>query len=271
MILASFAGAIVMAALELPLAWKWQLGMRRVGLALGLIVVAAGALGLAAGEALGLSTGIRALVGGALTFVGSFGVLAYRFYRDPDRAPPAGDHVVVSPADGEIVYVRRSSDGRLPVACKRGHDVALEELTRTKVHDGESIVVGIGMSFLDVHVNRAPIAGRVQLRRHFPGQFGSLRHAEMVFENERATTLIAGREFEVAVVQIASRLVRQIAAYVREGDDVLLGQRIGVIRLGSQVDLVLPSRPGLRLCVQAGDHVQAGTTVVATIGVEETG
>jgi phosphatidylserine decarboxylase len=271
MILASFAGAIVVAALDLPLAWKWQLGMRRVCVALGVIVVVAGAVGVAAGAAFGLSTGIRALIGAALTFLGAFGLLAYRFYRDPDRVPPAGSHLVVSPADGEIVYVKRSCDGRLPVASKRGHQVALEELTRTRVHDGESIVVGIGMSFLDVHVNRAPIAGRVRLRRHFPGQFGSLRHPEMVFENERATTLIAGREFEVAVVQIASRLVRQIAAYVREGDDVQLGQRIGVIRLGSQVDLVLPSRPGLRLCVHPGDHVQAGTTVVATVGTEEAG
>lgn len=174
--------------------------------------------------------------------------------------------MVVSPADGEVVYVKRSHEQRLPVACKRGNTVALEELTRTKVHDGESIVVGIGMSFLDVHVNRAPIAGRIKLRRHFPGRFGSLGQPEMVFENERATTLIAGSRLEVAVVQIASRLVRQIAGYVGEGDEVELGQRIGVIRLGSQVDLVLPSRPDLRVLVKQGDRVHAGTSVIATIG-----
>ena len=70
------------------------------------------------------------------------------------------------------------------------------------------------MSFLDVHVNRAPIAGRVRLRKHFPGRFGSLGKPEMVFENERATTVIERGGMEIAMVQIASRLVRQIAAFV---------------------------------------------------------
>jgi phosphatidylserine decarboxylase len=213
---------------------------------------------------LGLSWLVRALLGAALTWIAAFAILAYRFYRDPDRVPPQGENLIVSPADGEIVYIRQSQGGRLPVSTKHGRDVALQELTKTKVHDGESIVVGIGMSFLDVHVNRAPVAGRVTLRRHFRGRFGSLRIPEMVFENERATTLIAGRDIDVAVVQIASRLVRQIAGYVGEGQDVKLGDRIGVIRLGSQVDVVLPQRADLRLLVREGDHVQAGTSVIAT-------
>jgi phosphatidylserine decarboxylase len=263
---ASFAGAAVAAVITLPLAWKWQLGLRKVGVGLLGIVVVAGALGLAAGAGLSASTLVRGLLGAALAWLGAFGILAYRFYRDPERTPPPGDDVVVSPADGEIVYIRHSHDGRLPVSTKHGDDIALEELTRTEVHHGESIVVGIGMSFLDVHVNRAPIAGRVLLRRHFPGRFGSLRIPEAVFENERATTLIAGRELEVAIVQIASRLVRQIAGFVGEGDVVETGQRIGVIRLGSQVDLVLPHRPDLNLLVREGDHVHAGTSVIATLG-----
>jgi len=104
------------------------------------------------------------------------------------------------------------------------------------------------------------------LSRHFPGRFGSLRRPEMVFENERTTTLIAGDTLEVAVVQIASRLVRQIVSYVREGEDVSLGQRIGIIRLGSQVDVVLPDRRDLSVLVGEGDRVTAGTSVIATIG-----
>ena len=88
----------------------------------------------------------------------------------------------------------------------------------------------------------------------------------MVFENERTTTLIAGDTLEVAVVQIASRLVRQIVSYVREGEDVSLGQRIGIIRLGSQVDVVLPDRRDLSVLVGEGDRVTAGTSVIATIG-----
>jgi phosphatidylserine decarboxylase len=114
-----------------------------------------------------------------------------------------------------------------------------------------------------VHVNRAPIEGRVTLRRHFPGLFGSLKLPEMTFRNERATTVIERGELQIAVVQIASRLVRQIVGYVREGEDVALAQRIGVIRLGSQVDLVLPARADLRVAVEPGQRVRAGETVVA--------
>jgi phosphatidylserine decarboxylase len=261
-----FAGAALAALLMLPLAWKWQLGMRRSAVGLGVIAVTSGAVGLAVAGGTGLPGAARALLGAALAVLGAFGVLAYRFYRDPERTSPDGDGLVVSPADGEIVYVKRSRDGRLPVASKHGANVALEELTHTVVHERDAVVVGIAMSFLDVHVNRAPIAGRVLLRRHFPGRFGSLRRPEMVFQNERTTTLIAGARLEVAVVQIASRLVRQIASYVSEGDDVKLGQRIGIIRLGSQVDVVLPQRRDLCVLVRTGDRVSAGTSVIATIG-----
>jgi phosphatidylserine decarboxylase len=121
------------------------------------------------------------------------------------------------------------------------------------------------MSFLDVHINRAPIAGHIRLRRHFPGRFGSLGRADMVFENERATTVIERPDYEIAVVQIASRLVRQIAAYVDVGENVALGQRIGVIRLGSQVDVVLPARAGLHVNVKPGQRVRAGESILATL------
>jgi phosphatidylserine decarboxylase len=263
--LAGFAGGIAAAVPIVALAWKWQLGVRRVAAGLVVIVALGGTIVLAAGASLGLAGGARGLLGALITVAVSTAILSYRFYRDPERIPPSGDDLVLSPADGEVVYVKRSHEGRLPVASKHGAQVALEELTGTRGHDGEALVVGIGMSFLDVHVNRAPIAGRVRLRRHFPGRFGSLRRPEMVFANERATTIIAGPLLEVAVVQIASRLVRQIAGYVREGDQVAHGQRIGVIRLGSQVDVVLPSRADLRLLVGPGDRVQAGTSVLAAL------
>ena len=87
----------------------------------------------------------------------------------------------------------------------------------------------------------------------------------MVFENERATTVIEGPGLEVAVVQIASRLVRQIAGYVGVGDKVAQGQRIGVIRLGSQVDVVLPSRSDLQVTVRPGQRVRAGESVLALV------
>jgi phosphatidylserine decarboxylase len=263
---AGFIGALVAALVALPLVWKWQLGMRRSAAALGGLGIIAGLLALGLGGVLGMSAFTRAVLGAALTLASAFSVLAHRFYRDPERTPPLGDHLVVSPADGTIVYVKRSRGGRVPVANKRGNEVALQELTHADVHAGDAVVIGIAMSFLDVHVNRAPIAGRVLLRRRFPGRFGSLGRPEMVFQNERTTTLILGSRLEVAVVQIASRLVRQIASYVGEGEEVMVGQRIGVIRLGSQVDVVLPTRRDLCVLVSEGDRVIAGTSVIATVG-----
>jgi len=264
---AGWAGGLVAAVAMLPLVWKWQLGLRRCTVGLGAIAAFGGAAVLAIGEPAGLPAWARGLLGAALTAVGAVAILAYRFYRDPERTPPEGEGLVVSPADGEIVYVKRSRDGQLPVASKHGERVALEELTHTALHEGDAVVVGIAMSFLDVHVNRAPIAGRVISSRHFPGRFGSLRRPDMVFQNERTTTLIAGGKLDVAVVQIASRLVRQIGSYVSDGDEVRLGQRIGIIRLGSQVDVVIPQRRDLCVLVGEGDRVSAGTSVLATVGV----
>jgi len=261
MLIAMLAGGAIALALALPLAWKWELGMRRVGIAVALIAVAVAAATTPAG----LSSAGRAAAVAVLTVAVAFAVLAWRFYRDPERRPPARADVIVSPADGEVVYVRESRNGVLPVASKHGRDYDLIELTKTPLDTGEAVIVGIAMSFLDVHVNRAPIAGSVKLRRHFPGRFGSLGKPGMVFENERATTVIESTGLEVAVVQIASRLVRQIAAFVKAGEQVALGQRIGVIRLGSQVDVVMPRRAGLEVRVRAGQRIRAGETVLATL------
>ncbi len=94
-----------------------------------------------------------------LTVIARFALLAFRFYRDPERQAPDGADVVVSPADGEVIYVRRSTSGALPVSTKGGRQYALEELTRTPLPSMNAIVVGISLSLLDVHVNRAPIGG----------------------------------------------------------------------------------------------------------------
>ena len=85
----------------------------------------------------------------------------------------------------------------------------------------------------------------------------------MVFENERATTVFEREELQVAVVQIASRLVRQIVSFVTEGQSMVLGQRFGVIRFGSQVDMVVPSLDSLELLVKPGDTVKAGLSIIA--------
>jgi phosphatidylserine decarboxylase len=247
----------------LPLAWKWELGVARTA---AFIATAGAASGLAVvllGGAVELGGAVAALLVWGLTMALAVGVLAYRFYRDPERTTPTGEGVIVSPADGEVLYVREVHGGMLPVASKRGREYPLEELTRTPLRHRDATIVGIGMSFLDVHVNRAPIGGRIALQRHFAGTFGSLKKPEMVFQNERMTTVIERDGLQLAVVQIASRLVRQIVSLVKEGQDVVLGERIGVIRFGSQVDLVLPARPELRVVVHPGMHLRAGESLVA--------
>ena len=266
MLVPSLAGCLLALCITVPLAWKWELGVRRVAVAtVGLSVIAALVVALLDPSAL-----VRAVLVCALTLGAAFAILAYRFYRDPERAAPdIQSDVVLSPADGEVIYVRRSEGGLLPCSTKKGRDYELVELTKTPLRADDAYVIGIAMSFLDVHVNRAPIAGKVRLRKHFPGRFGSLGRPEMVYENERATTIIEREDIEIAVVQIASRLVRQIAAYVDVGENVALGQRIGVIRLGSQVDVVLPVRPGVRVEVRAGQRVWAGQSILAQLDVEQ--
>ncbi len=249
----------------LPIAWKAQLGMLRVGLTVVLLaLLAAGVVGVA-GRPLAMTTGEKAGLVWLLAIVMAVGLLAYRFYRDPERRPPDRNDVIVSPADGMVIYVRHSENGILPFSTKNGHDYRLSELTKTPLRTQDAVVVGISMSFLDVHVNRTPCSGRVAFRGHFPGLFGSLRHPGMIFENERATTIIENDGYQVAVVQIASRLVRQIAVFVREGQEVALGERMGVIRLGSQVDVVLQERKNLRIAVNPGDRVRAGESIIAVL------
>jgi len=265
----TLAGGLLALAITVPLAWKWELGVRRVALAtVGLALLAALVVAVLTGS--DTAAVLRTALVAAIALAAAFAILAYRFYRDPDRSTPAvaGD-VVISPADGEVIYVRRSEGGLIPSSTKKGRDYELVELTKTPLRDKDAIVIGIAMSFLDVHVNRAPIAGKVRLRKHYPGRFGSLGKPEMVYENERATTIIERDDLEIAIVQIASRLVRQIAAYVKVGEDVELGQRIGVIRLGSQVDVVLPARPDVHVNVQVGQHVRAGESVLALLEAPE--
>jgi phosphatidylserine decarboxylase len=257
-------GAMLAVVTAAALAWKWGLGVGRTALVVGACAVAA-ALALAlldrpGGAAAGVLVWAVALgIGGALVL--------RRFYRDPERTPPALPGLIVSPADGEVVYVRRSSGGVLPAASKSSRAYTLQELTRTPLHDRDAVVVGIGLSFLDVHVNRSPLGGQVVRRRHHSGRFASLRRPEAVFENERATLVIERDGLQIAVVLIASRLVRRIVTFVREGERVRIGQRIGAIRFGSQVDLVLPAEDGLAVVVRPGDRLTAGETIVATAGI----
>jgi phosphatidylserine decarboxylase len=163
------------------------------------------------------------------------------FFRNPDRTPPSGEGVVVSPADGRIVYAGESPPGRYAlVAGKR---------------------VSVFMSPFDVHVNRAPVTGRVSSVRYHKGAFhvASVDKASLMNEQNGVAIVTPGGR-AVTYVQIAGMLARRIVCDLKEGDAVLQGQRVGMIRFGSRVDLYLPAE--LRLSVVPGDRVRAGESVI---------
>lgn len=190
--------------------------------------------------------------------------LIFRFYRDPERKIPSDKNCIVSPADGRIIYIREIKKGTIPNAIKGRSNIKLSELAKTDILDGENYLIGIMMTLLDVHVNRAPISGKIVLNKHFHGKFLSLKNRSSVTENERNTIVFNAGSMLVGIVQIASKQVRKIVSYIAEGDDVQLGQRVGAILLGSQVDVILPRR-GLSILVKEGQQVYAGETILAKI------
>ncbi len=261
-------GAGLALATGLPLAWKWQLGvLRACGYLLAVAMLAAVALtGVGHWLAFDALTGTLAMWGA--TVLAALAGLLIAFFRDPGRPAPTRADVIVSPADGRVVYLRPVQPGQLPLATKRGRTDALRELAGTSLGEGHAMAIGISMNLSDVHVNRAPASGRVRLVEHTPGTFGSLRNPQMLLTNERVTTVIEHGDLDIAIVQIASRLVRRIVTFVSEGDLLGPGQRIGAIRFGSQVDLIITASPHVRMTVQPGDRVVAGQTIMALISAE---
>jgi len=184
-------------------------------------------------------------------------------WRDPERIPIEKDEVVLSPADGEVLHIRTVDEGSMPLVTKGGRDYLLRELMGTSLSASAAQVIGVEMNFLNVHVNRCPVAGQVKLLRRIEGKFLSLRQDKAPFVNERLTTIIENSSLTVAVVQVASRLVRCIQSYLSMGETVCVGQRLGIIRFGSLVVVVLPRREDVRVEVKPGDRVTAGISVLA--------
>ena len=163
------------------------------------------------------------------------------FFRDPRRVSPAGEGLFLSPADGRVVEVGHVHEPRF-----------LEE---------ESLKISIFMSLLDVHVNRAPVAGQLELVEHVSGQHRQAFRAEASEINEHNLLGLRSQYGWVLVKQVAGILARRIVCWVDSGQRLQAGQRIGVIKFGSRVDLYLPL--GSEAAVQVGDRTRAGMTVVA--------
>jgi len=247
-------------ALSLPLAAKWQIDLGKAMLG-ATIAGAAASLAAARVPPDHVAAVFLTQAGVALGLLAAMAL--YLFHRDPERVPPQDEAVVVSPADGRVLYVKALPGGELPVSYKQGFPFRLEELAASGLLEGGAYLIGVGMNLLDVHVNRAPIKGEVVLARLVPGAALSLKRPEAAVTNTRLTTVIAGPRLSAAVIQITSRLVRHIRPYIKNGDSVETGQRIGMIRFGSQVDLLLPRRPGLKVVCRPQQRVRAGESIIA--------
>src|SRR3954453_13987633 len=176
------------------------------------------------------------------------------FFRDPVRTTPRGDKLIVAPADGLITMIAKVP----PPPELRGSE---------GLADGEYTRVSIFMSVFDVHINRAPIAGRVKRIAYVPGTFVNPDPDKASEDNERQHLLIESASgLRIGFTQIAGLVARRIMAFVKEGDQVEAGQRVGLIRFGSRVDVYLPAEAAPRVAL--GQRSIAGETVLGIVGLD---
>ena len=177
------------------------------------------------------------------------------FFRDPIRTTPKGEGLIVAPADGMVTMIADVPPPR--------------ELTGEGGLDGERYTrVSIFMSVFDVHINRTPIAGEVKRVVYISGKFLNADLDKASEDNERQHILVEGGDgTRIGFTQIAGLVARRIVPWVKPGDFVAAGQRVGLIRFGSRVDVFLPA--GTAPQVLLGQRTVAGETIVGRIGVDE--
>ncbi|HEV2489886.1 MAG TPA: phosphatidylserine decarboxylase family protein [Candidatus Acidoferrales bacterium] len=166
------------------------------------------------------------------------GLFVIYFFRDPERRIPSDPEAVLSPADGRVVEIVDERSGDSP--GKR---------------------VSIFLSIFDVHVNRAPVAGKISRLEYKPGRFMAAWKGKASAENEQNLIAIQTPRGEMTFKQIAGWVARRILFWKRLGDDVLAGERVGMIRFGSRVDVWLPA--SAEILVRRGQRVAGGATVLA--------
>ena len=169
------------------------------------------------------------------------------FFRDPERVTPVDDRLVISPADGIV-----SSVG--PAVPPRELGLGTDQMLR----------ISVFMNVFSCHVNRAPVRGRVTRVEHRPGKFLNAELDKASSENERNGIVIDSPQGKVAAVQIAGLVARRILCWVEPNEDVSVGDRVGLIRFGSRVDVYLPDGAVARVAI--GQTAVAGETVIADYG-----
>lgn len=164
------------------------------------------------------------------------------FFRDPQRAIPAGPGLVVSPADGKIT-----------------------EVAPIRTQDGDRIRLSIFLSVFDVHVNRAPISGVVRRVEYRKGEYLNALDPASADRNEQSVVTVEGEGCIITFKLIAGLLARRIVLFAKEGMTLERGERIGLIKFGSRCDLLLPGDAHVR--VERGQHVKGGETILADVEV----
>ncbi len=170
-----------------------------------------------------------------------FTLFAMNFFRDPQRISPEEEGIILSPADGKVVEIGEEID----------------PFTEEK-----RIRISIFMNIFNVHVNRSPVSGRVKEIRYIKGKFFNASLDKASSDNERNLILLEDREGRTfTVVQIAGLIARRIVCWVKKGDNLIIGERLGLIKFGSRVDLYLPS--GYEIITRVGERVLAGIDILA--------
>ena len=161
------------------------------------------------------------------------------FFRDPERSIPEDPNAIVSPGDGKIVEIISEKDPLLDEAYTR---------------------VSIFLNVFNVHVNRVPIAGKIQATRYNPGKFLNAASHKASLDNEQSAILLNNGHVTILVKQIAGLIARRIVCWAEEGDEYQRGQRFGLIRFGSRVDIFLPEGTDIKVAI--GDIVNGGSSII---------
>ena len=230
------AAGLALAYLVCFTRWGWRFAPE------GLPFMAVALVVLAVFVAL-LATRPSALLLGGTAVWGMFALWVCSFFRDPRPSGPRGDNYVISPA--------------------QGHVVAVADVAEPGYLGGPATRVSIFLSVFDVHVNRYPVSGTVELVRYNPGKFLHAAKDKASLDNEQAAIGIRGPRGLVLVRQIAGSVARRIVTDAKAGQAARQGERLGMIRFGSRVDVFLPKTAHATLRVRVGDKVIVGTTVLA--------
>ncbi len=170
-------------------------------------------------------------------------IFTLQFFRDPERITPKGDNILVSPADGKVIIIK--------------------DVNEEKFLNEEATQISIFMSPLNVHVNRIPIDGTVDYLKYVHGEYLVASHDKADERNERSEIGITSKFGKILFTQVAGMVARRIIYDLKESDSVKIGERFGMIKFGSRVDVIVPKKWDLK--VKEGDVTTAGETILFEI------